>query len=100
MSEFNGYESPIEMAVRKVSNDIREERDNAIIARISEEMAINIDKEELFKALAYDRDQYNKGYRDGEIAGYAMGYKDALEKVSKRVRELFWPEKAEDKDNG
>ena len=99
MSEFNGYESPIEIAVKKTVNDIMEERDNAIIAKISEEMAININKEELFKALAYDRDQYNKGYRDGEIAGYAMGYKDALEKVAKRVRELFWPEKTEDKNN-
>lgn len=26
---------------------------------------INVDKEELLKALRYDRDQYNKGYQDG-----------------------------------
>ena len=33
MSEFNGYESPIEIAVKKTVNDIMEERDNAIIAK-------------------------------------------------------------------
>ena len=30
---------------------------------------INVDKEELEKALKYDRDQYDKGYRDGLAKG-------------------------------
>ena len=29
---------------------------------------INVDKEELLRALAYDRDQYDKGYNDGHRA--------------------------------
>ena len=65
MDDLCGYESPITMAVRKHCDKILEERENAIVARISEEMALDINKEELLKALQYDRDQYNKGYRDG-----------------------------------
>ena len=38
-------------------------------------MDVNVDKEELFKALAYDRNQYQKGYD--------AGYKKALEDVEK-----------------
>lgn len=28
-------------------------------------MAVGVDREELFRALKYDRDQYDKGFRDG-----------------------------------
>lgn len=31
-------------------------------------VGVNVDKEELIKALQYDRDQYNKGYKDGAKA--------------------------------
>ena len=31
-------------------------------------VGVNVDKEELTKALQYDRDQYNKGYKDGAKA--------------------------------
>lgn len=30
---------------------------------------VDVDKEELVKALSYDRDQYNKGYKDGFLEG-------------------------------
>ena len=60
------YESPIEVMFREIENRIREQEDNAITAEVSRQMAINIDKDELMKALAYDRDQYNRGYEDAK----------------------------------
>jgi hypothetical protein len=30
---------------------------------------VDVDKEELVRALSYDRDQYNKGYKDGFVEG-------------------------------
>ena len=62
---LEGYESPISMIVRKNTTKILEEREDAIVARISEELGFDINKEEIIKALEYDRNQYSKGYDDG-----------------------------------
>ena len=56
----DGYESPIHM----VTNDIRLKVENKI-AKAVLDVGIDVNKEELLKALRYDREQYDKGYRDG-----------------------------------
>ena len=73
VSKFNigslkGYESPIEVMFRDIENRIREQEENAITAEVSRQMGVNVDKDELMKALTYDRDQYNKGYADAKRA--------------------------------
>jgi len=62
------YESPIEVMFRDIENRIREQEENAITAEVSRQMGVNVDKDELMKALAYDRDQYNRGYEDAKRA--------------------------------
>ena len=57
------YISPIEIAER-ISNQIE---DN--IMEVIFSYGIKIDKNELIKALAYDRGQYEKGYTDGQMVG-------------------------------
>ena len=64
--DFDDYESPISMEIRKVTEKIAEERDNQILAAIQEECQIKIDKFELMRALNYDRDQYKKGFEDAK----------------------------------
>ena len=59
------YESPVTLQIRKIAEQIEEQRENQITATISEQMAVDIDKNELKRALAYDRDQYRRGYEDG-----------------------------------
>ena len=54
------YESPIEMIIR----DREIEIEGAIVKAVWEQ-DIHVDKEELEKALLYDRKQYVKGYEDG-----------------------------------
>jgi hypothetical protein len=58
-----------------------EERENAIMVKISETIGTDVDKEELIKALNYDRNQYQKGYLDGK--------NDTLEKVRAEILECL-----------
>lgn len=54
------YESPVTI----ISKHIRFEQEEGIFRAI-QEYGININKEELIKAINYDRNQYQKGYDDG-----------------------------------
>ena len=60
------YESPIKLTntMDSIVNRVREEGDKKIYECIAN-YGIDVNKEELEKALRYDRDQYVKGYADG-----------------------------------
>lgn len=55
------YESPIEINY----GEMQTEYENGILKAVWK-YDIHCDKEELLKALAYDRDQYRKGYEDAK----------------------------------
>lgn len=55
------YKSPIEI----ITGQIKTNYDNAIYSAV-QNVGINIDREELLKALEYDRGQYEDGFREGE----------------------------------
>ena len=63
------YKSPIDI----IYGDIQIEVEDNVVKAI-QGFNIDIDKDELIKALNYDREQYKAGYKDG--------YKDALEEIS------------------
>ena len=58
------YESPIELIVKDTYQKILKQREENIFKAILE-TGVKVDKEELLKALKYDREQYKKGYIDG-----------------------------------
>ena len=60
------YEPPVMPEIRKISQKISEDQDAQILATIQEECQIKINKFELMRALAYDRDQYRKGFEDAK----------------------------------
>lgn len=65
------YESPVEVIqnmMDPIIKSIEESRENAIVAQISEVYGVSVNKEELAKALAFDRGQYEKGYADAMAA--------------------------------
>lgn len=66
------YNSPIEMMI----GNIRMQQDGEIF-RAVQEIGVNVDKDELLKALKYDRDQYEKGYKDG-IRKFAEKQKEIM----------------------
>lgn len=68
------YESPIEMIMEDIQTQIVKQQENDIYQAV-QRYGIVIDKEELIKALQYDREQYTKGYKDAldEIKKYLVG---------------------------
>ena len=55
------YINPIEIIMEDIKRSI-----DTNTMRILQGYNINVDKDELIKALSYDRDQYNKGYEDAK----------------------------------
>lgn len=55
------YESPIKI----ITGQIKTNYEDAIYSAI-QNVRINVDREELLKALEYDRGQYEEGFREGE----------------------------------
>ena len=62
------YESPI--SILKIADSIIKEQnalyENNLIYEIRQTYHIDINKEELIRALQYDREQYEKGYQEGK----------------------------------
>lgn len=66
------YNSPINIVSQWVDEQIKEQQkqeENAIVAEITRKIGVDVDKDELIRALNYDRHQYEKGYADGRIFG-------------------------------
>ena len=59
------YESPINLIIRDMQLKFIKEVDDAIYKAV-QNVDIKVDKDELFKALANDRKEYDRGYADGE----------------------------------
>ena len=55
------YESPIKIVTGNIQTQIDDD-----IYRAVQNVGINVDREELLKALEYDRRQYEEGFRKGE----------------------------------
>ena len=68
------YESPINMIISKLYTNIESECMKAV-----QRCGFDVDKEELAKALKYDREQYEKGYMDG--------YKKSIDDFVQKVKE-------------
>ena len=58
------YESPIKINEDQLHNQIITDMENETMKMLMC-YQIHVDKEELLKALKYDREQYEKGYQDG-----------------------------------
>ena len=75
------YKSPIDITYQNFGDlvlQISKNTDEAIYKAVCN-YAIEVDREELLKALRYDRDQYERGYNDG--------YKAALYAAEIKIRE-------------
>lgn len=64
------YESPIRIIEGKLTTRIEDD-----IMTVVKSYGIEVDKAELERALRYDREQYEKGYRDGKNSRYCEGVK-------------------------
>ena len=62
-----------------IANQIIKQQEDKIVYEVRQAIGYNIDKQELVKALQYDRGQYQKGYAD------AMAI---LDKIRAEIEEL------------
>ncbi len=61
------YNPPITLIIDQIHHKLMADMDNRIVQAVGK-IGISIDKDELIKALAYDRNQYEQGYADAELA--------------------------------
>ena len=66
--DIMGYKSPITLFQERMAFNIAEAIDVATVEAVAR-IGVDVDKDELIKALEYDRDQYNEGYRNGYCRG-------------------------------
>ena len=59
------YKSPIEKIYGELQTQMVQEDENMVMKAIRK-VEVDVDKEDLIKALQYDRNQYTKGYEDGK----------------------------------
>ena len=78
--DIEGYQSPIQQYV----DDMCLKMENDVYTAV-QNVGIYVDKEELIKALSYDRGQWEKGYANGYSEGYEQGRKEALESIKEYV---------------
>ena len=71
------YESPINMIISKLCTNLESDCLQAV-----QRYGFDVDKEELAKALNYDRNQYEKGYTDG----YNKAIDDAIKVIKGHYR--------------
>ena len=74
------YDSPINVIYGELQTKVEKDIENHIFESV-QSVGVMIDKDELIKALKYDRQQYEKGHADGkrEFAVYMLGRIAAIE---------------------
>ena len=56
---------------------VLQEQENTIVKAV-QKVCVNVDKDELKKALAYDRNQYQVGFAAGKLKGYEIATKEIV----------------------
>ncbi len=73
------YNSPINTIVTQMQMQYKAQLENDIFKAV-QNVVVNVDKEELLKALQYGRGQYDKGYKDG------------IREFAERLKNLIYPQ--------
>ena len=60
------YESPISIYLSGIKTEMMKAQEEYVVSCV-QRTGVNVNKEELIKALEYDRDQYRKGYSDAML---------------------------------
>ena len=79
------YESPIKRIINEAVNQIEKREEAELMYSIKQSVGYAVDKQELIKALQYDRDQYQKGYEDGLKQSKWIPVSERLPEIGQRV---------------
>lgn len=78
------YESPIDKIYKDIQTQMIQQ-DEEMVMKAVREVGITVNKDELVKALQYDRNQYEKGYQDGLQVGIEKGKQEAFDEIKKHL---------------
>ena len=81
------YKSPIRVLVDEPTFDYTKDIDITILKAV-QSVKVDVNPEELIKALQYDRDQYNRGYHDGACGEYNRGYQESMNDLTDKLYRL------------
>jgi len=73
------YESPVNLIFQDIERQIVQQQEQIILEAIRK-CGVVVDKDELIKAINYDRNQYSKGYKDG--------VNDVLDEIRAEIEDL------------
>lgn len=62
---LEGWVSPVELIYEDAKTIFLEQTDEHIMARCEATLGVKVDRDELIKAMHYDREQYKKGFENG-----------------------------------
>jgi len=89
------YGSPVKMTwskpdliqteTQKIVKDITKQHEDYITFKIEQTLDCEVDKDELIKAMQYDRDQYDKGYQEGYLDGVRDGKQILINKLQEFI---------------
>ena len=79
-----GWKSPIQIFQDEMNRKIIVDQENNVMKAVCEQ-SIVVDKEELLKALAYDREQFEKGF----FAGFDTGAESMSRRIVNRLGVLL-----------
>ena len=93
ISSLHGYESTISVFMRSLDKqmmEIKADIDNNMWSAVME-YGVHVDKDELLRALAYDRNQYQRGFVNGVSVGYQKGLASRWISVDEEMPEGLLP---------
>lgn len=97
-ADFSKYESPIQKIMGEVQSQMIRQEEEQLMMQVKQSIGYAVDKDELLKALQYDRKQYEKGYKDAlkalkaevKNSPYTKSYEHETEYIPKhRVYEII-----------
>lgn len=80
--EYYNWESPITKVYGDIHNEIIRQDEENYICAIEQAIGYRVDKDELIKALQYDREQYDKGYKDGVRETFVEELEKIIDKIN------------------
>lgn len=82
------YNSPIDKIIGEMQSQLVKNEEGQLMVQVTQTVGYDIDKDELIKALNYDRQQYEKGYEDGLNANRWIPVSERLPEEKQAV--LVW----------
>lgn len=78
------YNSPITKIYEDINKHIKRQDEDNIMYVVNQVVRYEVDKDELIKALQYDRNQYKEGYIDA-----IKEYEDKLKRIRSEIEHAF-----------